>query len=116
MLELAVSTLLLVILAFEAPSVGQSPECVARGRSFGPEAPGSSPGIFVSEIASTQHHDDWMPVVSRSGSRLYYSSKRPTEGKGEKSERSRVVGESNPPAIWNLDLFEDRAIEEKADR
>lgn len=67
-------------------------------------------------IASTQHHDDWIPVFSPSGSRLCYSSKRPTEGKGEKGERSRVVEESNPPAIWNLDLFEDLAIEENADR
>jgi len=67
MFKPAVMTLVLVILVFESPAAGQSQECVARGQYFGLDMPGSSPEIFAPGIASTQHHDDWIPVFSPSG-------------------------------------------------
>lgn len=67
MLRFAVATLVLVTLVVEAPAAGQGQDCLARGRYFGESLPGETPEIFAPGIASTQHHDDGVPVFSSEG-------------------------------------------------
>ena len=42
-------------------------ECIAHGPYLGLNRPGPTPVIFAPGVASTQHHDDWIPVFSPDG-------------------------------------------------
>jgi subtilisin family serine protease len=54
-------------LARQRSSGGSGAVCLAQGEYFGETVPEEQPGIFAPGIASTHHHDDWIPVFSPDG-------------------------------------------------
>lgn len=62
--------LVLILFVLGAPLVTAtepSEGCLARGKYLGETIPGTAPQIFAPGLASTQHHDDWIPVFSPDG-------------------------------------------------